>query len=242
MSGAPYRFGIRMEGTTERFTELFLDRARACVAASRPFSFFELGTAEGFTFSALCKTLVANGLNRDATMVSCDLPPGQSWSTDSAKLMANMRETGMAWAEMGGTDVLARLDLAPPIGPGYATVVYYDGRTLIKALHEKLGFSPDFTFIDGCHGAPCVTRDFLAIEPTVKPGALVVFHDACLDSQHTDMQDHCHERINVRQALINLGLMPGGGRAGWAFVEEIASDRARGGQGNGHVVITRTAS
>lgn len=219
------RLGIRMDGTQARFLDLILTQAKV---TSPSFSLFELGTAEGFTLGGITEWLVAHGVASQSTLVSCDLPNG--WSRDDIKLYSNMTRTGLPWSEHRDSG-------APPL-VGRVQVYYVDGRQLIGDLYAKHGFSPSFTFIDGCHGKSCLVSDFLAIEPTTKPGALVSMHDAGVAEQGSDYQDHCKERINVRQGLVELGLMTNA-RAGWTLVEEIPGDRARGGDGNSIVVVRR---
>lgn len=227
------RLGIRMDGTEQRFTELFLTQARAAIEARGQFSFYEVGTAEGLTFSALCGLLVREGLADRSLMVSCDLPNG--WSLDDAKLTRGMNASGMRWVMMGETSDVAA---TPPLA-GCAALYRMDGRALVKLLNERHGFRPDFVFIDGCHGAPCWTADFLAVEPYVTNLALVVSHDAGAFEQGQDWQGHCQQHINVRRGLDDLGLLSNA-RGGWVHVEEIRGDRERGGEGHSHVVLRRT--
>lgn len=217
------KLGLRMDGVEDRFIELFLAAARG--RGDQPFHFFELGTATAITYSVLWQHLQEANLAAHATMVSCDLPDG--WSVEYDKMKANMDKAGKWW--------LSYKVIEPRIG---AQIYFVDGRALISRLHTDYGFYPDFAFIDGCHGRACAMADFEAIAPTVRQGGLVVFHDACELSQHTDMQDHCKERINVRQGIRDLGLLDNT-RAGWRLVEEIAGDRPRGGEGNGCLVVQR---
>lgn len=105
----------------------------------------------------------------------------------------------------------------------------------------------DFVLIDGCHGAPCVKADFLAIEKQVYQGGIVAFHDACVEDQGRDMQQHCGEPINVRQALYDLNLLqppPEHGkdwqmRDGWELVEEVHGDKSANPPGNGMIFFRK---
>lgn len=215
------KLGIRMDGTESRFIDLFLDKAKNSV----DFSFFELGTAEGYTFSGLCQALVEKNLN--GLMVSCDLPNG--WSVDQAKMVNNMKRSGINWS----------LHFDPNHRPEIGANIYFvDGRNLVKELNIQYGFLIDFAFVDGCHGSPCVRADFLSIAPFIKPNGIIAFHDAGIEEQNTDYQNHCGENINVRKALIDLGLIDNK-REGWKFIDEIPGDRSRGGEGNSHVIIQK---
>lgn len=71
-------------------------------------------------------------------------------------------------------------------------------------------------FIDACHGKPCVMADFEAVEKHCEVGSVVIFHDAGEPEQGVDIQPHCNEPINVRAALIELGLLDNR-RPGWEF-------------------------
>lgn len=88
----------------------------------------------------------------------------------------------------------------------------------------------DFIFIDACHGAPCVTRDFLAAEPKVKKGGIVCFHDTDPNCQGQHMQEHCGTGIDVRRAVEELGLL-NNTRPGWKFLNETWGDKTKGGHG-----------
>jgi hypothetical protein len=93
--------------------------------------------------------------------------------------------------------------------------------------------SVNFALIDGCHGAPCVEKDFLAIEPGIAKGGIVAFHDAGEADQGIHFQQHCQMPISVRKALDNLQL-PGFGppqardRSGWKFIGSIDGDKSPG--------------
>lgn len=72
-------------------------------------------------------------------------------------------------------------------------------------------------FIDACHGKPCVMADFMAVEPHVAEGGIVMFHDAGRKEQGDSMQPHCGEPINVRAGIDALGLWTNE-RPGWEYV------------------------
>lgn len=64
----------------------------------------------------------------------------------------------------------------------------------------------NFCLIDGCHGAPCVEKDFLAVEGGIAKGGIVAFHDAGIEDQGHGFQPHCQQNIGVKRALNDLGL------------------------------------
>lgn len=85
----------------------------------------------------------------------------------------------------------------------------------------------DFVFIDGCHGAPCVKRDFLLSEPLVNEGGIVCFHDTDTNCQDIHHQPHCGTGIRARQAVQELGLLDDK-RHGWRKVAETGGNIGRG--------------
>lgn len=88
----------------------------------------------------------------------------------------------------------------------------------------------NFIFIDGCHGSPCVKRDFLLAEKKIRPKGIIAFHDADPNCQGRHFQDHCGMGIDVRNALQDLGLLDDT-RPGWKKVEETSGDVYRAGHG-----------
>jgi len=99
--------------------------------------------------------------------------------------------------------------------PGKSTEV------LVHWPFGKLGA----VLIDACHGKPCVMADFLAVEPHVTEGGIVMFHDAGRKEQGVDLQPHCNQPINVRAAIDELGLWTNE-RQGWEYVGLIPTANA----------------
>lgn len=97
----------------------------------------------------------------------------------------------------------------------------------------------NFVLIDGCHSTGCCTQDFVLVEPLVKPGGIVMFHDADAGQQGPDfdVQPHCKIGIGVRQALISLDIL-GGGRPGWRVMDDTVPTEAHPGRGS--VFIQKT--
>lgn len=92
---------------------------------------------------------------------------------------------------------------------------------------KNFSTSLDFVFIDGCHAIPCATGDFLSVEPLVKPGGLVVFHDFG-EGAVGQIQPHCNLPCNPREAVRSLGLFDQT-RPGWIRLPDWCGDKARQG-------------
>lgn len=118
-----------------------------------------------------------------------------------------------------------------------------DSKCLIVLLGEAF---PDdetgtvsFCLIDGCHGKACVERDFSNMEGRMLSGGIVAFHDACLEDQGGPANQHCGTGVAVREALLELDLLPDSTRfrKGWNFLEEVHGDKTR--NGNGFVFVQK---
>jgi hypothetical protein len=106
---------------------------------------------------------------------------------------------------------------------------------LLKGDTTRALVSPgcvNFCLIDGCHGAPCVEKDFLSIEAGIARGGIVAFHDAMPEDQGKGWQSHCQQNINVRHALSHLGLQSNLGdlttRPGWQYAGCAHGDKSLG--------------
>jgi hypothetical protein len=105
-----------------------------------------------------------------------------------------------------------------PLVPKNATISLLGSTGYLRTvLHESI----DVLFIDGCHGEPCVTADFLAGEQKVKPGGFVIFHDTAIAAQGGGHINHCSSTLGVRAALKNLYLIDGRKRLRWMFYGEV---------------------
>lgn len=96
----------------------------------------------------------------------------------------------------------------------------------------------DFVFIDGCHGADCVRKDFLGAEKIVRVGGVVAFHDTDQGCQDLHFQPHCGTGIRAREAVSELGLLDDS-RTGWVKIGETTGDKNKG--GHGCLFVRRTA-
>ena len=95
----------------------------------------------------------------------------------------------------------------------------------------------DICFIDGCHGYECVKNNFLNVDKFIKKGGYVIFHDAGEPEQNSDYQPHCGENINVRQAILDLGLLNNHPR--WEFIKETDGTRKFGADGNSCIIVRK---
>jgi hypothetical protein len=97
---------------------------------------------------------------------------------------------------------------------------FFGEHTIAGGVHLAL--------IDGCHGKPCVSLDFLLIEPLIVPGGYVMFHDFGADQigQEQAPPDHC-PIVGVHDACASLGLLDNT-RDGWRFVQTIIGDKSAG--------------
>lgn len=87
--------------------------------------------------------------------------------------------------------------------------------------------------IDACHSAPCCTRDFILLEPLMKEGGVIMFHDADETQQGDDfdVQPHCGLGIGVRRAVQAMDLL-NGRRRGWKLIADTYPTRAYPGRGS----------
>lgn len=92
--------------------------------------------------------------------------------------------------------------------------------------------------IDACHSTACCTRDFVLLEPFIRPGGIVMFHDADAEKQGDDfdVQPHCGLGIGVRRALKSLDILDNR-RTGWKLLADTVP--APGSDDRGAVFIQR---
>lgn len=92
----------------------------------------------------------------------------------------------------------------------------------------------DFILIDACHALACVMADFRAASERLRPGGYICFHDSDADCQGQDVQPHCGQPIQVRQALAELGLLDGS-NGEWEKVVDLPGSS----EGRGCVVVRK---
>lgn len=224
------QLGYNTAGTEQVFEQMLNN---AIKKADGPFTYLEIGVAEGTTLGSVARFLSEHRTNWNA--IGVDILDGPFFNAQRF-----LRENSKM-----NTEILFNGDRQVQLVPQNMTniisiVLMGDGDTLDGLLIPTE--SLHFVLIDGCHGAPCVERDFLAIENLVAPGGIVAFHDAMPEDQGRDWQEHCQQMISVRQALNNLAMpLPNSvgfladwkPRPGWEFAGEVHGDKSVNPPGNG---------
>lgn len=191
----PEQWGLCMQGNETMFVDCLHEVSATRQAGDRePFHYVEIGFAGGQTLHAVGQVL--SQLGKPFRLTGYDLADG--WSLDLATAESLLKPTG--WNYKLNT---------------------VSGRVNLLAQPKKLNI--DLAFIDGCHGAPCVVADFIAVSAHLRPGGMVIFHDASANCQGYHMQPHCGTGIDVRAALNQLGLLENW-LPGWKLVGETQAD------------------
>jgi hypothetical protein len=190
--------------------------ATASDVASRfdEITYIEIGVGEGATLSAIANELKASGKRWKA--VGIELPNGYSFSMSKTEKFALERGLKLNF-------VTPNCSIVHP--PWDAITVYFQDSQSFLTEHWQEPIN--FAMIDGCHGKPCATLDFLALEAYMVPKSVVMFHDFGLD-QRGHWQPHCPGGLDVRGACDDLGLT-GNKRPGWIYHGEFIADRLKGG-------------
>lgn len=206
------KFGICMDGVEDKFEQSLIALAKWCEPSlysncldnkydhphgNHPFVYLEIGTAYAETWLAVCQIL--------------------------SRTNANWRTIGIDPWEPALENYKIRIE---PVFADKAILINKTREEAFRDDMELIGPRLDFVFIDGCHAKPCVMGDFLAVEPLVVPGGLVVFHD--FGPQSSGMQSHCNQPLAVREATIELGLF-GRHRPGWTQLLDWRGDKERNG-------------
>lgn len=223
------KLGYNCAGT-EAYFETMLKRAIAD-RTTPGFRYLELGIAEGTTLRSVAELLRHELQRAEYQTVGIDLLDGPFFNA-----MQFLRSTS-------SFDIQIELEGSCRQEPYVADKWGKDIRILLlKGDSKRAMVSPkciNFALIDGCHGAPCVEKDFLSIEHGIALGGIVAFHDAGVEDQGIHFQPHCHQPISVIDALLILGLnySPEGNcmRPGWKHVGQVDGDKSRGDLAqNGH--------
>jgi hypothetical protein len=188
-----------MEGNDVAFEKALARAMRDTSIFSWPFVVVEIGTASAGTTKGIAAFVeYAYGLASPQESVpyeihTFDIPDGWSFFQK---------------------DVEAAQKIYPSIT---SHVLPGGGRAALEdpSWTRRIGFA----FIDGCHGAPCAKADFEAVERHSVIGTVVVFHDTNVRCQGMHLQPHCQTGIDVRNALLQLGLL-NNTRPGWTMIEE----------------------
>lgn len=213
--------GLCMSGTEAAF-ERHLKSVRV---EPFPFTYLEIGVGHGATFFAVLNEFRALGWDIRATAVDIIHGPWMNPQVfmDRAadhKFHLDIKYSNSLFATYGFNQV--------------ATIYCFDPEADRYPTDNQLFI--DFCLIDGCHGAACVTKDFLSVERAIRPGGIVAFHDAGDWEQGESFQPHCGETISVRRAVKELGLLEGN-RDGWGMLEDVPGNKQD--DGNGFVFVIR---
>lgn len=203
-----------MAGNEQAFCNA-LDIAAAAGEKNEPYIYFEIGIGNGDTMQAAAYWMDQRGY--PYFIIGVDLPEysgtvrNLGWHT-----VTQMGDKPHAWEPMN---------------------VAYVGSQ--EFLH-KIFMPANFIFIDGCHGRPCATHDFLLAEKKIKNGGVICFHDTDPNCQGIHFQPHCNMHIDVRGALEDLGLL-NNQRPGWKKLFETDGDKSRSGHGAAFFQFTKAS-
>lgn len=203
------RLGICMEGLEEFF------KTQVLSTRTTPFdtwTYLEIGVAAAQTLNGI--SVCAAEYDSPWRCIGVDLPNG--WSLDRWHI-------GKYYPHF-----VIRKDVPVELPESGTTIFLTGGEAFLKAFKSPVF---DAVFIDGCHERECAAHDFNMIEPLVKPGGVVIFHDAGQNQQGGDPQPHRGKPIEVYNALGDLGLLsesrPGWSKLDWCQGEVAAAAATR---------------
>jgi hypothetical protein len=211
--------GFAMNGLEDRVCKIARDVGNRFAEVT----YIEIGVGEGTTLTGIARELRMTKKNWRA--IGIELPNGYSFSQERTMQIAAERSLPLTF--------INPVSMAHPAW-GRVTVYFKDSQSFLTEMWNE---PIHLALIDGCHGKPCVTADFLALEAFMEPGGVMLFHDFGED-QIGDHQPHCAGGIDVRGACRDLGLVSGR-RAGWQFTDTLTGDRLQGGWDIG--VFTKTS-
>jgi len=199
MNGMEGNIEARVQKIAERFADV---------------TYVEIGVGFGQTLSAIAAVLRDSGKNWRA--IGVELPNGYSFNREQTETNAQHRGLPISFITPNASIVRPRWH--------NVSVYFKDSQSfLTESWQEPI----QFALIDGCHGKPCVTLDFMAVEAFAVEGAIVMFHDFSAE-QFGYSQPHCAGGCDVVGACRELGLTTGK-RARWKQLETMHADRAQGG-------------
>jgi hypothetical protein len=233
MTEQTFKGGFNFRGT-ESYFETMLRKAMD-ERTTPGFRYVEIGIAEGTTLISVAEVL--RGSLGDWQAVGIDLCTGSFFNYAQFIARAASFDVVTEYAGSCAYDVEVA-EMAPVNG---IRILLLKGDSK-RAIADNGGIN--FALIDGCHGAPCVEKDFLSIEQGIARGGIVAFHDAGEADQGIHFQKHCQMNISVREALMELGLFQGPvythklgecARDGWRQVGQVDGDKSPGNLvDNGH--------
>ena len=195
------QFGMGQEGNEAGIVAALARAHRS--AQGVPFTYLELGIYQCGTLMGVCRVL--EQLSGESRVIGLDVGdhgvrPTPWFEGLYAPLAGTAGAAGekkvRAWLHWGDREALR-----PP------------GVLSGETCHAVL--------IDGCHCAACCREDFLAVEPRVAPGGVVLFHDASpLCDGALQGNWHGAMTIEVRPVLRELGLLDNT-RPGWRLLADL---------------------
>jgi hypothetical protein len=202
------RLGYNTAGTEETFERVLrarvvehLEQPREPGELSKLFVYLEIGIAEGQTLKAVADVLSGYPHLR-WNAIGIDLISGPFFNAQTFLSQCAAHRHNVEILHTAKPDTM---EVRPTLN-AITVALLNDDESAAEQMFPYQ--SIHFAVIDGCHGAPCVRRDFEAIERAMAQGGIVAFHDAMPEDQGQGYQPHCKQNINVRQALMDLELLP----------------------------------
>jgi len=196
-----------------------------------PFCFCEVGFADGVTHKAVRDILVETGDTNFITL-GVDIKRGYEAAISAIHRTFPPKEDSLIVTEVPDNYIkeVGILDSIPNLFLKDASAFLSQNFPTSQKIHVGI--------VDACHCKEHTMKDFLAMEPLVAEGGIVIFHDVGVEEQGSDSQHDGHY-IEVREALFELNLFKGG-RKGWGLPEIIPGNNSKGlGEGNSCAVFTK---
>jgi hypothetical protein len=204
------KLGIAMNGLEDRVESIAKDVA----ATFDEVTYVEIGVGEGTTLTAIANVLKAS--QRKWRAIGIELPNGYSFNMGATERVALERGLKLNFITPNCSIV------HPPWNE--VTVYFKDSQSFLTEHWQE---PIHIALIDGCHGKPCATLDFLALEAWMVPQSAMMFHDISPE-QKGHPQPHCADGIDVWGACYDLGLTTGK-RKEWNLGEILNADKSQGG-------------
>jgi hypothetical protein len=177
-------------------------------------TYIEIGVAYGATMTAIASRLRDSG--KRWRVIGIELVNGYSFNRERTAEFAAKRNLKLNFVIPNGSIVYPRWEAV--------TVYFKDSQSFLTEFWQE---PIHLALIDGCHGKPCVTLDFLALEAFMVPNGVIMFHDFGVD-QRGHYQPHCPTGLDVRGAVESLGLL-NGKRPNWQHTSTFTADKMQGG-------------
>lgn len=183
-------WGIMLEGQEELMVKSLI---LALHSVKEPIlNYLEIGVAYGGTLANMADCCSAQGLQWRA--IGLDIPDGGTLDEPQTRYHC------IQWLKYWERTPMGVQSL--PVN-AISMILYPNGRDFLPNIEKP--FRIGHCLIDGCHGTPCVVKDFVAVEKYSTVGTVVVFHDSDHECQGMHFQDHCGMGIGVRRAILYLG-------------------------------------